>query len=557
MFGAAAASGVLLGLDVAQLRRAFGIACSRASGTRANFGTDTKPLHAGLAARAGLEAAELAARGVTAREDALEMSMGLADLYGAQRPVRAARGSTTASRSSGPGVELKPYPSCRFTHRAIDAVLALREKHAGRELRAIECESDPLGLKILIYPEPRTGLEAKFSLQYCVAVAWLDGWPGLGAFSDARAAPPTCRRCCGAWSCASRARRRRAGRARVRRRHARARDRAARARKSRRTRSATSERVAKAMLCVEPALGAARRARLDRRGRLAREGRAPCASSPRSRVTLSVGVWDALSAKLAERAGFELLFVSGFAVAGTQLGEPDFGLLTQTEMLETARRVVRAVHVPVIVDGDTGHGGPLNVQRVVRELVAIGASGVLLEDQVWPKRCGHMRGKEVIPAEEHVQKIRAAVEARGAAKLTILGRTDARAPLGLDEAIRRGRMYREAGADLIFVEAPLSRDELARIGREVPGPADGEHGRGREHADPRARRSFARSASSTSCTRSRDCSRLRARSSARSRSSRKTGVAPDETRTKMGFDEFTALVGLEVEKYAAAERFKV
>ena len=186
VFGATAASGVLLGLDAGALRRAFGIALSRASGTRANFGTDAKPLHAGLAARAGLEAAELALRGVTAREDALEMPMGLADLYGGAFPFE------LPSLDAGfalerPGVELKPYPSCRFTHRAIDAVLSLREKHAGRALRAIECESDPLGQKILIYPEPRTGLEAKFSLQYCVAIAWLDGWPGLGAFSDARA----------------------------------------------------------------------------------------------------------------------------------------------------------------------------------------------------------------------------------------------------------------------------------------------------------------------------------------------------------------------------------
>jgi 2-methylcitrate dehydratase PrpD len=187
VFGATAASGLLLGLDERALARAFGIALSRAAGTRANFGTDTKPLHAGLAARAGLEAAELAARGVTAREDALEMEMGLADLYGGAQPFALPR-LDDGFALERPGIELKPYPSCRFTHRAIDAVLALREKHAGRALRAIECESDPLGLKILIYPEPRTGLEAKFSLQYCVAIAWLDGWPGLDAFSDARAA---------------------------------------------------------------------------------------------------------------------------------------------------------------------------------------------------------------------------------------------------------------------------------------------------------------------------------------------------------------------------------
>ncbi|HKC49654.1 MAG TPA: MmgE/PrpD family protein [Myxococcota bacterium] len=186
VFGAAAAAGILFGLDRGQLRRAFGIACSRASGSRANFGTDTKPLHAGLAARAGLEAAELARLGVTAREDAVEAEMGLGDLYAGKQPFALPQlGAPLALER--PGVELKPYPSCRFTHRAIDLVLALREKHAGRELESVEIASDPLGLKILIYPVPHTGLEAKFSLPYCAAIAWLDGWPGLGAFSDARA----------------------------------------------------------------------------------------------------------------------------------------------------------------------------------------------------------------------------------------------------------------------------------------------------------------------------------------------------------------------------------
>ncbi len=189
VFGATAAAAVLRGFDVPTLQRAFGIALSRASGTRGNFGTDTKPLHAGLAARAGLEAADLAARGVTARDDAFEMEMGLADLYGGKRPfaLPALRGPLALET---PGIELKPYPSCRFTHRAIDAVLRLREKHAGAELRAIECASDPLGMKVLIYAEPRTGLEAKFSLQYCVASAWLHGWPGLDAFEDASAGAP-------------------------------------------------------------------------------------------------------------------------------------------------------------------------------------------------------------------------------------------------------------------------------------------------------------------------------------------------------------------------------
>ena len=188
VFGAAAAAGVLYGLDETKLRRAFGIAMSRASGSRANFGTDTKPLHAGLAARAGLEAAQLARQGVTAREDAIEAEMGLADLYAGKKPLALRLDGPLALEE--PGIELKPYPSCRFTHRAIDAVLELRAQHAGRELASIECAGDPLGQKVLIYSEPRTGLEGKFSLQYCVAVSWLDGWPGLGAFSDARAEKP-------------------------------------------------------------------------------------------------------------------------------------------------------------------------------------------------------------------------------------------------------------------------------------------------------------------------------------------------------------------------------
>lgn len=192
IFGATAAAAVLRGLDAATLRRAFGIAASRASGSRGNFGTDTKPLHAGLAARAGLEAADLAARGVTAREDALEMEMGLAELYGGAKPFELPEPGRPFAIES-PGIELKPYPSCRFTHRAIDGVLSLREKHAGRELRAIEVACDPLGMKVLIYDAPQTGLEGKFSLQFCVAAAWLDGWPGLATFEDARVAAPDVR----------------------------------------------------------------------------------------------------------------------------------------------------------------------------------------------------------------------------------------------------------------------------------------------------------------------------------------------------------------------------
>ncbi len=188
------------------------------------------------------------------------------------------------------------------------------------------------------------------------------------------------------------------------------------------------------------------------------------------KIILSCGVWDVLSAKIAERVGFQSVVVSGYAVSASYLGEPDIGLLTQTEILEVARRICQAVKIPVIVDGDTGYGGVLNVQRMVKELIRMGARGILLEDQTWPKRCGHLAGKSVIPAEEHIAKIRSAKSAKGDAPFVIIARTDALEPLGIDEAIRRGKLYKEAGADLIFIEAPRSKEELERIAKEVPAP---------------------------------------------------------------------------------------
>jgi methylisocitrate lyase len=187
------------------------------------------------------------------------------------------------------------------------------------------------------------------------------------------------------------------------------------------------------------------------------------------KIFLSAGVFDVLSAKIAEKAGFETVVLSGYATAASYLGEPDFGLLTQTEILDVARRICRAVNIRVIVDGDTGYGSALNVIRMVEELLHMGAGGIILEDQTWPKRCGHMRGKSVIPMEEHVKKIRAAKDAKGDRDFLIVGRTDARTSLGLDEAIKRGRAYREAGADLIFVEATETKEEMRRIVEEVQG----------------------------------------------------------------------------------------
>jgi 2-methylisocitrate lyase-like PEP mutase family enzyme len=182
------------------------------------------------------------------------------------------------------------------------------------------------------------------------------------------------------------------------------------------------------------------------------------------------GVFDTLSSKLAHRAGFPMAFVSGYSVAATAIGEPDFGLLTQTEMVDRARRICLSVPIPIIVDADTGYGNPLNVHRTVVELIAAGAAGCFLEDQVWPKRCGHMRGKRVIGRDDYVQKVRAAVEARGGRDFFIVARTDALAVEGLDEAIARVEAARAAGADASFVEAPGSLEDLRAVGRRSPAP---------------------------------------------------------------------------------------
>jgi methylisocitrate lyase len=188
------------------------------------------------------------------------------------------------------------------------------------------------------------------------------------------------------------------------------------------------------------------------------------------RVVVVPGVYDVLSAKLAERAGFHSVVLTGYGFAAAHLGEPDFGLFTQSEILDCARRIIGAVSIGVVVDGDTGHGGPLNVQRMVRELVRMGARGVLLEDQRWPKRCGHMRGKDVIDADEHAMKVRAAKDAKGDHPFILTARTDAIMTHGLDEALRRARLYKEAGADVLFVEGPRNVEELRIIGKELPPP---------------------------------------------------------------------------------------
>ena len=180
------------------------------------------------------------------------------------------------------------------------------------------------------------------------------------------------------------------------------------------------------------------------------------------------GVWDPLSARLAARAGFEVVFLSGYAVSGTLLGRPDVGVLTQSEMAEVAGRVCPSVpDTMVVVDADTGYGNALNVMRTVELWEAAGATGLFLEDQVWPKRCGHMAGKQVVERGEWLAKLTAAREHRS--HLFVTARTDARAPLGLDEAVERGRMAADVGVDAVFVEAPESVAELERIAAALPG----------------------------------------------------------------------------------------
>ena len=182
------------------------------------------------------------------------------------------------------------------------------------------------------------------------------------------------------------------------------------------------------------------------------------------------GVFDALSAKIAARAGFEVIFITGYSLSATLLGEPDFGLLTQTEVVSAAQRICSVVDTPVIVDADTGYGNAINVIRTVHDLIRAGAAGMFLEDQIWPKRCGHMKGKQVIPLDEQLKKLRAAIEARNDHDFYIVARTDARQALGLAEAIARGIAFKETGADAVFVEAPENKEEMKEIASHVPGP---------------------------------------------------------------------------------------
>ncbi len=189
----------------------------------------------------------------------------------------------------------------------------------------------------------------------------------------------------------------------------------------------------------------------------------------RGRLIVAPGVFDGLSARIVEAAGFEAVYASGGAIARAS-GHPDLGLLTMTEVTSRLAEITQAVSIPVIADADTGYGNALNVYRAVREFERTGVAALHLEDQVTPKRCGHYAGVEVIPAEEMAQKVRAALDARTDPDLVIIARTDARSAVGSDEAVRRANLYVEAGADVAFIEAPQSIEEVAELPRRVRAP---------------------------------------------------------------------------------------
>ena len=190
----------------------------------------------------------------------------------------------------------------------------------------------------------------------------------------------------------------------------------------------------------------------------------------KSKPLVFPGVYDAITARIAQKAGFEAMFQTGYGTSAALLGMPDYGFIGSTETIENARRICRSVSVPVIVDADTGYGNPLSVWKLVNELEAVGAAGIFLEDQRWPKRCGHMSGKEVISKEEYSEKLRSAVDARKNNDFIVVARTDARAIEGLDAAIERGLLYKDIGADAIFIEAPRSVDEMRKIGKSIKAP---------------------------------------------------------------------------------------
>lgn len=188
------------------------------------------------------------------------------------------------------------------------------------------------------------------------------------------------------------------------------------------------------------------------------------------KIVVVPGAPDSLTARLVERAGFPAVYMTGFGATASRLGMPDIGLLSQTEMTEHARNMTRAVSIPVVADADTGYGGPSNIHRTVREYIQAGVAAIHLEDQVAPKRCGQLAGIRLMDAEESALRLRCALAARGSDDLLVIGRTDALPAQGMEEAIRRARLYQEAGIDLVFVDGIKTIAEVEAVARAIPGP---------------------------------------------------------------------------------------
>jgi len=188
------------------------------------------------------------------------------------------------------------------------------------------------------------------------------------------------------------------------------------------------------------------------------------------KMVIAPGAYDGLSARLIAEAGFEAVYMTGAGTAASRLGQPDLGLVTMTEMVANAAAIVECTQLPVIADADTGYGNPLNVIRTIREYERAGVAAVHLEDQAFPKRCGHMDGKQVLPAHDFVRKIKAAVDARRNEEFVIIARTDARTVHGLEDALHRANLYSEAGADMVFIESPLTIAEMTEIPKRVQAP---------------------------------------------------------------------------------------
>jgi 2,3-dimethylmalate lyase len=190
----------------------------------------------------------------------------------------------------------------------------------------------------------------------------------------------------------------------------------------------------------------------------------------RKNLLIAPGVFDCISARIADQMGFEALYMTGYGTVASHLGLPDAGIATYTDMVGRVAVITNTTHTPLIADGDTGYGGLLNVQYTVRGYEAAGALAIQLEDQEFPKKCGHMLGRRVVPIEDMVDKIKVAVSSRDDSNFLIIARTDARTTLGLDEALRRAEAYAKAGADILFIESPESIDEMRTIGRSVDRP---------------------------------------------------------------------------------------